>query len=212
MKIGIFANGNYGKENFYLEELQNIDYIIGVDGGNNFLKKIGVLPNLCIGDFDSISPEVMKWLEGRKIIKFSKDKDKSDTYLALQKAEMFKAEEIYLFGGLGKRTDHTFSNILLLSKFDFTFKEENMEIFSVKGSNMITMNCKIGETWSLLPLEKIEGLNVEGFKYPIKNGVMEIQNPYGLSNVTIKSIVKIKIKRGILLIFRNLKIIEEEEQ
>jgi thiamine pyrophosphokinase len=211
VKIGIFANGNYGKKNYYLKELQNIDYIIGVDGGNNFLKKIGILPDLCMGDLDSIKPEVINWLKGRKIMKFSKDKDKSDTYLALQKAETFNPKEIFLFGGLGKRIDHTFSNLLLLSKFDFVFKEENIEIFSVKGMNSVRVNCKIGETWSLFPLEKVEGLNINGFKYPIENGIMEIENPYGLSNVTIKSVVKIEVKRGVLIIFRNLKITEEEE-
>jgi thiamine pyrophosphokinase len=202
--VGIFSNGNYGNDIFYLKELKNIDYIIGVDGGNNFLKRINILPNLCVGDLDSIKPDTLKWVEQTKIIKFSKDKNKSDTYLALERAKELNPKKILLFGGLGKRNDHTFSNILLLSKFNFVFKEEDTEIFSIKGPKTINVNCKVNETWSLLPLDKIEGLNINGFKYPAKNKSMEITNPYGLSNLTIKNKVEIKIKKGILLVFRNL--------
>ena len=107
-----------------------------------------------------------------------------------------------MFGGLGKRVDHIFSNILLLSRFDFIFKEEYVQIFKVTESK--TFECKVGETWSLLPLKNVEGLKIEGFKYKAENVSMPITNPFGLSNVTVSPIAKITIDSGILVVFRNI--------
>ncbi len=201
MNIAIFANGEYGNKEFYINELKNIGYVIGVDGGNEFLKKINLHPNLCIGDFDSTSKETLKWLSNTRMKTFPKDKDKSDTYLALEYASRMKADSIYVFGGLGKRIDHTYSNLLLFSVFDFVVKEENIEIFRVRDHKVF--KCQKGETWSLLPLKEVHGLTIEGFKYPAENMQMFLENPIGLSNITIKENVSISLKKGILIVFRN---------
>ncbi len=201
MKVGIFANGEYGKSEFYLNEVKKLDYIIGVDGGNNFLRKLNILPNLAIGDFDSIDKKTFEWLKNVEKIVLPTDKDNSDTYIALEHAAS-KSKDVILFGGLGKRVDHTFSNILLLSKFNFVFKEEYIQIFKVTESK--TFKCRVGETWSLLPLKNVKGLKIEGFKYEAENVSMPITNPFGLSNVTVSSVVKIAINSGILVVFKNI--------
>jgi thiamine pyrophosphokinase len=202
VKTGVFANGEYGNIDFYRKEIKNLDYIIGVDGGNNFLKKIDKKPDLVVGDLDSIKEEVLKWLSDTKILRFSKDKDKSDTCIALEKATSIANNKVFVFGGLGKRIDHTYSNLLLLTRFDFTFKEEHVEIFSVKDSK--NFKCNVGETWSLLPLKDVNGLTISGFKYKAKDLYMPKNNPIGLSNVTISENLSIKIESGVLIVFRYL--------
>lgn len=70
-------------------------------------------------------------------------------------------------------------------------------------------NVIIGEIWSIFSLtEKTEGIYLEGFKYPLKNGTLYFNNPIGISNETINEHIEISYSKGYLIYFRWKKQVE----
>ncbi len=197
------------KENVILcckltKEIPNIDgEYIGVDKGCLYLYQKGIKNITCIGDFDSISQKNLKLLEKENnIIKYSKNKDYSDSYLAL-KYVSGKYKNIYLLGSTSKRIDHLLNNIFLLKEF----KNDNIKIIdkyneisyiSDKTIELTDFNYKY---ISVFPL-KNSILTLEGFKYPLKNKHLKAFDTLVLSN-EIKTKPLIKIKGEALLIKSN---------
>jgi len=61
-------------------------------------------------------------------------------------------------------------------------------------------NFPIGTIVSILPIGgDVEGLTITGFEYPITEGQMTIDKPYGISNVTNENTQGIAFKKGLLL-------------
>ena len=57
------------EDSFALSFLDRIrpEYIIGIDRGLEFCYKYNIVPQYILGDFDSISPEVLSYYESRDI-------------------------------------------------------------------------------------------------------------------------------------------------
>jgi thiamine pyrophosphokinase len=184
----------------------NHDLIICADAGANYLAKAQITPDVLVGDFDSIDSEVLDNLKkiNVKIIKYPIEKDCTDTQLALKYAFNLCCSAITILGGIGDRIDHTLANIYLMldvinRDIDCIMENDYCKIILSKG--YVEIHGNLGDTISLLPLtDKVEGIDIEGFKYPISNGFMEKQNPYGISNILDSVKATISHKVGILAV------------
>lgn len=199
MKATIVLNGN-SDETLIL----NSNLVIAVDGGANLLKKRGILPNVIIGDLDSIDNETLEFFKQHsvEVIKFPKEKDETDCELAIKYATDKGAKNIEIINFLGERIDMIFALYGLLKKFniDITLISEKLESSIVKKGQVLEKNVNIGETWSFVPLCSSK-FTIEGFKYPF-DGKMNIENPIGVSNETTKEMIKVKVYEGEVIYFR----------
>lgn len=210
MTVLIFTNGNYEEVEFYRDLIYQIEepYFICADGGGNFARKLGVFPDVLLGDMDSIDKETLEAFRKAKVYEFPKKKDETDTELGIQYAinlaKEKKIKKVILLGAIGNRMDHTLGNIYLLSRFlDLGILGEIIN----KNNHMFLINketdlaLKPGTLISLLPLgEEVQGINISGFEYGIENGDMTLRNPYGISNVVTETKQKISMKKGIILV------------
>lgn len=90
---------------------------IAADRGTLRLLRIGITPQLAVGDFDSLSKVELAELQGRvKDIRYAvADKDETDTEMALDLAlTEFKATRVTIFGATGGRLDHFLDNLYML--------------------------------------------------------------------------------------------------
>lgn len=90
MRTLIVSGGNISTD-FALSFIKKIkaDYIIGVDRGLAFCYENSVRPDYIVGDFDSLSPEILSWYQERSEIpirKYNPIKDATDTMIALEHA------------------------------------------------------------------------------------------------------------------------------
>ena len=84
------------------------DYIIAADGGWQYCKQEGIVPDLLLGDFDSLAvvPDFAH------IHRVPVEKDDSDMMLAIKDGLSHGQIEFHLYGGMGGvRSDHTLANI-----------------------------------------------------------------------------------------------------
>jgi thiamine pyrophosphokinase len=185
--------------------------IICADSGAGYLHTIGMVPHVIIGDMDSLSPGMLEHFKerGSRIIRFPEGKNETDTQLALEYAFDAVPDEIYVFGAFGTRIDHTLANVSLLALgvkkgIQVKFIDEWCETFVVDRES--TIEGEPGQTVSLLPLsDTVTGITIEGFEYPLNDGMMEIGIPYGVSNRLIAARGVISVKSGHLLVIRYFK-------
>ena len=183
--------------------------VIAVDGGMNAAKKLDIIPDYCVGDFDSVDPDVYRYFQSIKGIHWEQhlpEKDETDTELAIRLALETGAEEIHIFGATGTRLDHTFANMGLLE----IPMRKKIPCWLVDGHNRITMiNSDItvrkedsfGKYLSLLPYsDKVTGVTLKGLKYPLENYTFVKGNSLGVSNEITAEQAEIRIKSGELLL------------
>ncbi|EMT40265.1 thiamine pyrophosphokinase [Thermoanaerobacter thermohydrosulfuricus] len=208
MKVLIISNGDIKDYNFYEKLLKDVDMVICADGGANHAYQMKIKPDLIIGDFDSIKEEILEFYEneGVRIEKFPPMKDETDTQLAMLKAIELGAKEITFIGVIGERLDHSYANLsLLLYLLNRNIKgkivNEMNEIYLI--NKFIEVEGKKGELLSLLPYSKeVKGIYTKGLFYGLSGQSMDLEMPYGISNVFTEDKATIEIEEGLLLVIK----------
>jgi len=184
-------------------------FFIAADGGALFLESIGFLPDVIIGDFDSLTKEQYQRYEklGAKIIKYPVEKDETDGELALQYCQERGFNNIIIIGFAGGRLDQQLANIFLL---EYAFrngitafiKEPGLEM-GIIGRRKVFFQ-KIGARLSLIPLdEKVTGVTITGCKYILKAGSLLRYKTRGISNIIEQEKAVITVRKGLLLYVLN---------
>ena len=209
-KIIIISDGNFGDPIFFKKKIAEIgdSLIIVCDGGARHLQKLGIKPDVIIGDMDSIEPTQLASYsaQGVQIIKYPGNKDFTDTELALDYVLNWKPTAIYIWGALGGRLDHTLANVFLLCKgqkagIKTYLIDEYCEAFIVdKEAAFVDAE---GVTVSLFTFSpRVEGLSLSGFAYPLKDAVLTMGESLGVSNIINEAHAKISVRVGNLLVIR----------
>lgn len=211
MKAIIFAGGEVKHCEAFQRYLEGADIIICADRGYHYARKMGVVPNLLLGDMDSISKEDLERAKslGVKMRGFPKEKDYTDSMLALEAAREYGATNVVLIAGIGDRPDHSLANILLMIKaremgVDLTLVGENWEMFMIWDRAIIS--GEKGDLLSLIPLswEAVE-IETKGLYYPLKRENIPLGEPRGISNVFTGEKAEVKLKEGLLLAVKVIK-------
>lgn len=180
-------------------------FIICADGGANIAYKKNIIPDLIIGDLDSINKSVLKHYKNKiEIIHYSRQND-TDVEKALKYCIKKGYKEAVLCGGTGDRLDHTFCNIGVALKFSDKIKvfihHDNSLMYSLTGDSIV--ESKPGETISLYGIDDKTKFSSIGLKYPLKRVAL----PFGLkestSNIAVGTKVHISVVSGKGLIVRD---------
>ena len=182
--------------------------IIAVDRGLETLYQLQMIPNHVVGDFDSVSPEILTFYKNQPRIifhKFNAEKDNTDTDIALKLAIQLKSSKITILGALGKRMDHALANIHILkdaleTNIPCQIIDEHNQIYLINKEMTLEKDKVYGKYVSLIPLTStVEGLTLTGFKYPLNEYTLPIGTSLGISNEIIEDRAYIKMKKGILI-------------
>lgn len=179
------------------------DYVIAADGGFASLEAIGRKPDMALGDFDSLG-YVPK---GLRVAQFSSHKDKSDMELALDRARSMHYDEVYVYGGLGRRLDHTLANLQLFALFSekglfVTAVDEDTSVVFITGPDTFEMPAIEAGTVSVFSMnDRAEGVFERGLAYELDDAVLTNRTSLGLSNELIGEAVMIGVEKGTIAIF-----------
>lgn len=172
------------------------DYI-GVDGGVALLQREKRHMIAAIGDFDSYG-DTLDSIHADTLIHLSKEKDESDTQVALQYAATLGYERIVVYGAFGGRVDHELANLALLaySDIDFVLMNETNWVEVVKPSQQ--SYPKHYTYFSLLPLEA-SSVSLNGVKYPLDHRSIAPGEIYTISN-EIQDVAHLVVHTGKVLV------------
>lgn len=110
----LFLNGRYGAGSLArFVALCRGKYLVAVDGGYAFFRKSGLVPNLLIGDFDSLKRVPKNLTHHTQVIRFPVKKDKTDVELALDVCLQFGAKRVALVQPSFGEPDQFIGNLML---------------------------------------------------------------------------------------------------
>jgi thiamine pyrophosphokinase len=198
----ILANGQAPSKLLVSRHLADADVFVCADGGANAAAKLGIVPDLIIGDLDSILPATVKKFSGVTARRIA-DQNSTDLEKALTWAQKNGYRTVRVLGATGGRLDHTVGNLSALVKFSrklaVTFHDADGDIFVVGTERHFDVPA--GTTVSLLPMTLCEGVMTRGLKWELRYESLALGQRDGTSNLVVSSPVTIKLRRGDLLFF-----------
>jgi thiamine pyrophosphokinase len=203
----IFANGELDSSSDAQRELLPNSLIIAADGGGKHCLDLGIVPDLVVGDLDSLDPLIVAQFQaaGAEVIRYPERKDYTDLELALQYALERGAQEVVILAALGKRWDQTLANLLLpaapgLNAIIIRLVDGPQEIQLLRPMGKTLLSGQPGDTISLIPLSGDAcGITTQGLEYPLENGVLHFGSTRGVSNVLLGEMATISLTKGLLM-------------
>lgn len=213
MKVLIITGGTVDAEARQSALAFAPDLTIAADKGIENALRAGIPFDRILGDFDSIDPQALDQARGQHLPEtvFPTHKDYTDTELALFAAmqEAGTGGQILILGGTGTRLDHTLANLFLLKQpadqgIDCLIQDGHDQIRLLKGPARLTLAKD--PAWpfvSLLPVfGSAQDVTLEGFQYPLQDGVLEPGVSLGISNELDAEEGSVSLKAGYLLVLR----------
>ena len=202
MKAFVFTGGNIIPENI-TEKKESEDIVIAADSGYLNAKKMGFVPDLLVGDFDSLGKENVP--EGIKTVELPAEKDLTDTQVAVDIAVDEGARQIIIIGGLDGRLDHTLSNIAILRMLDAKriysyITDGHNRVRYINGTNTIIVRSKFKYLSVISDDEVAKGVDIEGCKYPLKNAKLYRGHQFAVSNEIVGNCALVSVRKGGLFI------------
>ena len=161
------------------------DYVIAVDAGFAHLEAIGAVPDMAVGDFDSLG----------------------DMELAMEKALSWGHDELIVYGALGARLDHTLANLQLFAKFSerdvyVTAVADTYAVRLLTGPDVFELPALGGGTVSVFSANDMaRGVIERGMEYSIDDEPLSNRTSRGLSNELTGEEATVAVEEGTLYVF-----------
>ena len=195
-------------------------YVIAADSGLETAERLGLEPELIVGDFDSYTGALPAGEDAPEILRVPAEKDVTDTVLACGTAMERGYRRLILVGGTGGRADHYLANILWL----WSLKNRGIDAFLTDGRNEFRV---LRDEEAVIPRDEIPGgdggpgdgwyfslfalgfaagekcsVTAEGCRYPLPEpAALGWDNPsYAVSNEVTAERAVIRVRGTVLLI------------
>ena len=198
----VFAGGDPGSFSY----LRTLDYsgafLVAVDRGLAVMAELGLIPDLFVGDGDSVVPGLLAALDRcrTRVVILPAHKDVSDLEAAFDLLmTMGRQGSVLVLAGLGGRLDHCLFNLQLaalhLADFeDIMFEDDRCLVKPLASSNALQLPA--GTTVSFVPVTPEVELSLTGFEYPLSHVVVRQGSTRTLSNVTCGLVQQVIVERG----------------
>ena len=175
--------------------------VIAADRGFAHLERRGIVPDLIVGDFDSLG-----WApEGSNVIRHPVEKDDTDTMLAVRTGLERGCRRFLLYGGLGGRLDHAYANLqtlVFLSGHDAQgwLLGGGLAVTAIRDSHLTFAEGRQGTVSVFCPDGEARGVDLTGLYYPLKDAVLTSSFPLGVSNQFTGGAASVAVREGTLLV------------
>ena len=176
------------------------DLVIAADGGLVHTGKLGLMPHIILGDFDSLGYVP----QGAQV--YPVEKDDTDSMLAVRKGLEAGFRRFVLYGALdGPRVDHTMANFqTLLFLADHGARGylvgKHQTVTAVKNG-CIRFPAGFSGTVSVFCLgSDARGVTIQGLHYGLENGCLTSNFPLGVSNHFTGEAASVAVEAGSLLV------------
>ena len=166
-KVSVILNGKMPINNTLINKINKSDYIIAVDGSANKLFDLDIIPDVIIGDLDSLQNIKNKDIE---LVK-TPDQNKTDFRKTLEWCIEKNILNISIFGISGESEDHFLGNYYTLSDFSEKISWKAFTDFSVISPCMGNKKFESfkGQKVSLFCMNGSSTVNSENLEYPLQS-------------------------------------------
>ena len=193
----IFCAGEFSE---LIHSIGANDVLIAADGGLKNLEPLPLVPDVILGDFDSLGYVP----EGAEV--YPVEKNDTDSLLAIKKGLELGCDTFYLYGALeGKRLDHLMANFQALQFLSEQgcrgYLVGRRQIATAITNSQLVIPPYFGDYLSVFCMGKdATGVTIQGAQYELDNATLTSGFPLGVSNRFIHKKVTISVEDGTLLL------------
>ena len=207
MRAAIFLNGSPDSSDLLRRVAGLADLIVAADGGARYALEAGVVPDLVVGDMDSLGEDLALVVErlGGSLERHPERKDKMDGQLAVLAARERGATAADLLCAVGGRPGALFAvpQILLAAErigLRSTVVADRGRIFVIEAGSR-TVQGDPQDSVSIFPLSgPATGVTLESMEYPLENASLEPGDTLGFHNELIGRKASVSVEEGALLV------------
>ena len=165
--VSVILNGQMPTDDTIINQITNSDYIIAVDGSANKLFDLEIIPDVIIGDLDSLENINNKNIE----LVETPDQNKTDFRKTLEWCIEKNILNISIFGISGESEDHFLGNYYTLSDFGEKISWKAFTDFSVISPCLGKKEFEsfTGQKVSLFCMKGSSTVNSENLEYPLES-------------------------------------------
>lgn len=205
--IAIFANGRLSDK--FIHDASNYDYLIATDIASLKLIKAGFIPDLAIGDFDSVSANDFRMLKNKisNVRVFPAEKNFTDLDLAVKEAIRLTPLSIDMYGVTGSRLDHFLAAINLLDVIENAgikgiIIDDNNQLFIVHKKAVLEKDENLPYL-SLIPFSGNALVSVKGVRFKLNRKQIEHSQTLAISNEITEKLCQITVHQGKIFVVRS---------
>jgi thiamine pyrophosphokinase len=212
LRAAIFLNGAPDPPDLLRRIAGRADLVVAADGGARHALDAGVVPDLVVGDMDSLGEGLTREVEGRGALleRHPSRKDEMDGHLAVLAVRDRGASEAILLCAAGGRFSALIAvpHILLASErmgLQTTMVASWGKAFVLEASSR-TVAGDPGDSVSVFPFTgTATGVTLEGFGYPLEDARLEIGDTLGFHNELTGRTGRVSVERGTLLVIHEMR-------
>jgi thiamine pyrophosphokinase len=207
VRAAIFLNGAPDSEPLIQAVAGRADLVVAADGGARYALAAGIVPDLIVGDMDSLGEDLAQELEGRgaELERHPVKKDKMDGHLAVLTARERGATAAEFVCAVGGKVGAVFALPHILLAAERLGLRSNAvadwgRMFVVETGSR-TVEGTVGDSVSAFPLAgQATGVTLEGMAYPLTNATLEPGDTLGFHNELLGGRAKVSVEGGTLLV------------
>ncbi len=194
--VSVILNGQMPTDDTIINQITNSDYIIAVDGSANKLFDLEIIPDVIIGDLDSLQNIKNKDIE----LVETPDQNKTDFRKTLEWCIEKNILNISIFGISGESEDHFLGNYYTLSDFGEKISWKAFTDFSVISPCVGNKKFEsfTGQKVSLFCMKGSSTVNSEHLEYPLQSYNLKPSDD-AVRNLSLKDYFKIESTTTILV-------------
>ena len=191
----------------YLADVTESTYVVAVDGGLAHTHRLGLTPNVVVGDMDSATDADLAWARelGARIEVSPGDKDETDLELGLAHITA-RHSQVVVIGGEGGAPGHLFGNLLSLASTNWAhstieWRIANATVRILHPGKPWVVSEHAGERVSLLPVHgSAAGIETTGLQWSLNDAELRAGQSRGISNKTTEVPATVSLTDGVLVI------------
>ena len=207
MRAAVFLNGAPDSRALIRAVAKRADLVLAADGGARYALDAGIVPDLVVGDMDSLGEDLAREVEerGASLERYPVRKDKMDGHLAVLAARERGATEADIFCAFGGKLGAVFAvpHILLAAGrigLLSTVVAEWGRMFVVEAGSR-TVEGAPRDSVSIFPLSgTATGVTLEGMAYPLEDAVLDPGDTLGFHNELTGREARMSVSEGALLV------------
>ena len=177
-------------------------YVIACDAGWKNCQKLGLTPDLVLGDFDSSEKPALLG-----VVVLPREKDDTDTHYAARRAVEMGFSQVLMLGALGgARMEHTLANL----GTGLWLEQQGVQVALLNPRTRVSFLLpgqprrypkEQYQYFSTFPMEgQTQDICMTGAKYPLEHASLSVVYPLGVSNEWQSEEIQLKIGQGALIV------------
>ena len=204
MKAVILAGGSVTVTPALRDLCQEARLVVAADSGLRHAAALGVSPDVVVGDFDSVTEEVLAQYPDLPRLEHPPEKDLLDLELALDYAQKGGATRYLIVGGLGDRFDQSLAAVFIAARWkregrDVSLQSGDRAVHLLAGEDEVRLALPHEQRFSLLSLSD-SVVSLENAKYPLERHTLPFGVGRGVSNEVTRSPLGVKLAGGLVVL------------